>query len=360
MEMKRRIYLRKTALFVLVFGLLISFISGCGGSGAAPSGGAAASQNAAEVPSLRIAVQPYLLAVPTYYIMEEGLDVKNGFKLERSVYVNGTLINEALGASLWDVATGGTSAVYGIANFGAQVVANIDLCSGGTGAYVRPGSRIANIKDGLGTGLYGNAAVLKGAKCLLPVGTLNQLNVLKWLEKAGLQPDDVEFVHMDNASAFQAFKAGEGDITAFSPPLTFNAEEEGWINGAGGELLGMNIWDPLLANPRTIDEKYDQIVAYVKLMYEVFDMFAANQELLAEWSIKWQAANGAQLTIENARREVASRPFMTSGQARQAPVGDTIYEMAVFFNQTGSLEKDELAKVQPNLRKDVIQKVFGL
>jgi NitT/TauT family transport system substrate-binding protein len=346
----------KRCAAVLVFSVLaVSFAFG-GGSSEGSSGAAAGSGG---TPTLRIAVQPYLLAVPTYYIMEQGLDVKNGFKLERSVYVNGTLINEALGASLWDIATGGTSAVYGIANFGAQVVANIDLCSGGTGAYVRPNSKIAQVRNSLGNGIYGNAQTLKGVKVLLPVGTLNQLNVLKWLEKAGLAADDVDFVHMDNASAFQAFKAGEGDITAFSPPLTFNAEAEGWINGASGELLGMNIWDPLLANPRTIDEKYDQVVAYVKLMYEVFDMFAANPELLAEWSVKWQASNGAQLTIENARREVKSRPFMTTAQAKSAPVGNTIYEMAVFFNQTGSLEKNELAKIQPNLRSDVIKKVFG-
>jgi NitT/TauT family transport system substrate-binding protein len=350
---------KKEKKFLAILGLILVVVSLAFGGGCSQSKGEASGKSG-ELPVLKIAVQPYLLAVPVYYIMENGLDVKNGFKLERTIYSNGTLINEALGANQWDLATGGTSAVYGIANMGALVVANIDLCSGGTGAYVRPNSKIAQVKDSLGTGIYGDAATLKGAKAILPVGTLNHLNVLKWLEKANLTPTDVEFVPMDNAAALQAFKAGQGDITAFSPPLTFTAEAEGWINGASGELLGMNIWDPLLANPRTITEKYDQIVAYVKVMYEVFDMFVANQELLAEWSVKWQASNGTTLTIENARREVQSRPFMTSAQAKTAPVGDTIYEMAAFFNSIGNLEADGLAKVKPNLRSDVIKKVFGL
>ncbi|MDR1535016.1 MAG: ABC transporter substrate-binding protein, partial [Planctomycetota bacterium] len=180
-----------------------------------------------DLPVLRIALQPYLLAMPTFYIQEQGMDVANGFKIERSVYVNGTLINEALGASLWDLGTGGTSAVYGIANFGAKVIANIDLCSGGTGAFIRKDSIIAKTENVLAPGIYGDAKSLKGAKVLGPVGTLNQLNVLKWLDLAGLTADDVEFVHMDNASAYQAFKAGQGDILPLSPPLTYVAVDDG-------------------------------------------------------------------------------------------------------------------------------------
>ena len=315
--------------------------------------------HAGDLPVLRVALQPYLLSVPTYYIMQNGLDEKNGFKIENSIYVNGTLINEALGASLWDVATGGPSAVFGIANFGAKVIANIDLCTGGTGAFIRKDSAIAKIKDKLGPNIYGDAATLKGATVLVPVGSLNQLNVMKWFEKAGLDPEDANFVQMDNSTAFQAFKAGEGDIVPFSPPLTYVAVDEGWVNGASGEDLGMYVWDPLLANPRTLDAKMTEIVKYVKLMYEVIDMFTANSELFAEWSVKWQASNGANIKIENARLEVSARPFVTTEMAKNMPVGDTIYEMAAFLNQIGTLEDDDLARVRPNLTNAVIEKVFG-
>ena len=313
----------------------------------------------ADLPKLRVAIMPYLLSVPTYYMMENGLDVKNGFKIESSVYTTGVPMSEALGASLWDIGTGGPSAVFGIANFGAKVIANIDLCTGGTGAFVRKDSAIAQIKDKLGPNIYGDAATLKGATVLVPVGSLNQLNVMKWLEAAGLEPSDASFVQMDNSTAFQAFKAGQGDIVPFSPPLTYIAVDEGWVNGASGEDLGMYVWDPLLANPRTLDEKMPEIVKYVRIMYEVFDMFTADPELFAEWSVKWQAANGATVKIENARLEVAARPFVTTEMAKTMPVGETIYDMAVFFNQIGTLEDEDLAKVRPNLTDEVIKKVFA-
>ena len=314
---------------------------------------------AAELPTLRVAIMPYLLSVPTYYIMQNELDVKNGFKIEPSVYSTGVPMTEALGASLWDVGTGGPSAVFGIANFGAKVIANIDLCTGGTGAFIRKDSKIAQVKDKLGSGIYGDAETLRGATVLVPIGSLNHLNVLKWFEKAGLTPEDANFVQMDNYSAYQAFKAGQGDITAFSPPLTYTAIDEGWINGAGCDALGMYIWDPLLANPRTLDARMPEIVKYVKLMYEVFDMFMADPELFAEWSVKWQASNGATVRIENARLEVQARPFVTTDMAKTMPVGDTIHDMAVFFNQIGTLEDEGLAKIRPNLTDVVIRKVFN-
>lgn len=315
-------------------------------------------ENSGDLPVLRVAVQPYLLAAPNYYMLENGIDEKNGFKIEMSVYENGTLINEALGADLWDLGTGGTSAVFGIANFGAKVIADIDLCTGGAAAYVRKDSPIAQVKEELGKGLYGNAETLKGAQVLVPIGTLNQYNVMMWAEAAGLNADDLEFVHMDNSSAFQAFKAGQGDIVACSPPLTYSCDQEGWLAAASCTDLGILCYDPLLANPNTLSEKEDIICKYVKAMYETFDLFAKDPELAAEWSVKWQAYNGNQMTIEDARKEVASRPFITSDHVFDNPVGESIYEVAEFFNSVGTMEDADLEKVQPNLTNDIIDKVF--
>lgn len=320
--------------------------------------GTVETEEAAELPVLRVAVQPYLLAVPNYYMVEQGIDKENGFKIDMSVYENGTLINEALGADLWDIGTGGTSAVFGIANFGAKVIADMDLCTGGAAAYVRKDSPIAQVKDEIGDGIYGNAETLKGATVLAPIGTLNQYNVMKWAEASGLTAEDVEFVHMDNSSAFQAFKAGQGDIVACSPPLTYSCEEEGWLEAATCTQLGLDCYDPLLANPNTLAEKEEIICKYVKAMYETFDLFAKDPELAAEWSVKWQAFNGNTTKIEDARKEVAARPFITSDHVFDSPVGESIYNVAVFFNQVGTLEDGDLAKVKPNLTNEIIDKVF--
>ena len=314
---------------------------------------------AGDLPTLRVAVQPYLLSVPTYYIIKNGLDVKNGFKIESSIYVNGTLINEALGANLWDLALNGPSTMFGVANYGSKVIANISLSSGGLAALVRKDSPVAQIKDKIAPNLLGDAATLKGAKVLVPVGTINQWNVLKWIEKAGLTADDVEFVHMDNSSAFQAFKAGSGDIVAFSPPLSFVAEyDEGWVVGATGPELGMYFYDTVATNPRTYEQKKDVIVKYIKLMYEVGDMFIKDPELIAQTAVAFQKENGATISIENARREVAARHFVSSEQAKTMPVGEGLNDMAQFFVSTGSLEEEQAELVREGLIPDIIKMVF--
>lgn len=312
-----------------------------------------------DLPVLRVAAQPYLLGIPTYYMMSEGLDVANGFKIELSVYANGTLINEALAADEWDIGTGGTSAVFGIATYGAKVIADIDLCTGGAAAFVRADSDIAQVKGEIGENILGNAETIKGSSILVPTGTLNQYNVLKWVEAAGLSSEDVEFVHMDNASAFQAFTTGEGDIVAFSPPMTFAAEQSGWVTAATCTDLGLFCYDPLLANPKSLAEKGDIISAYVKAMYEVCDMFAADHNLAAQWSVKWQEFNGVTTKLEDALREVEARPFVTSDQIQTAEVGTTIYDVAKFFNSVGSLTDEDLAKIPDNLTNEVIAKVFN-
>lgn len=348
--------MKKIIALLLICCLIIGCFAGCSKKEETPT---ALSYESEELPVLKVAVQPYLLAIPVYYIIENGLDEANGFKLEMSVYVNGTLINEALAANEWDVATGGTSAVFGIATYGAKVIADIDLCTGGAAAYVRSDSPIADVKDVIATNVYGDADSLRGTQVLVPTGTLNQYNVLKWVEKAGLTAEDVEFVHMDNASSFQAFATGEGDITAFSPPMIYQAEEEGWVTAATCSDLGLYCWDPLLANPNTFDEKMDEICAFVKTLYEVQDLLASDKELAAEWSVKWQLFNGVSTTIEDALREVEVRPFMTSTDLDKENVGQTIYDVAKFFNSVGSLTDEDLEKIPANITSEVLDKVFS-
>lgn len=358
--MKRKRFVKRfTGIALAALAAASMLMTGCSGNTEkADSGTSESKPGSEELPVLRVAVQPYLLAMPTYYMVENGIDEENGFKIELSTYENGTLINEALGSDLWDVATGGTSAVFGIANFGAKVIADMDLCTGGAAAYVRADSKIAKVEGEIGDKLYGNAETLKGARVLVPIGTLNQYNVIQWAEAAGLSAEDLEFVHMDNSSAFQAFKAGEGDILACSPPLTYSCEKEGWLTAATCTDLGLECYDPLLANPNTLEEKEEIICSYVKAMYDVFDMFAEDAELAAEWSMKWQKSNGTEVSMEQAAREVKERPFITSDKVFDEPVGKTIQEVAEFFNSVGTMEDADLKKVAPNLTNDIIDKVF--
>ena len=310
-----------------------------------------------DLPVLRVALMPYLSSLPAKYLVDKGWDVENGFKVEIQIYPIGAPLNEALAANLWDVGTIGAAVVFSIANYDAIAIGDIMLASGGTGAFIRPDSPAAKIKGAIPgyPNVYGNAATVKGATALVPVGSLNHFNVMKWIEVLGLTPADINIVHMDNAASFQAFKAGRGDVTAFSPPLTYSALAEGWINAGGFDDLHMKIYDSLIVNSRSYGPKKELISKFVTQFYRACDALMANTELAAQLELKWQTENGLKSTIENARIEVKSRPFVTTEEAKKNNVGESILPMAQFFVSVGNLEKDQLSKFDSkSITKEII------
>ena len=326
-----------------VFRIALVVLLACCVLGQAFAGGQ--KQAAGELPVLRVAVMPWLLSLPAVYLSEQGWDVENGFKIELSTYPMGAPLLEAMGANLWDVGTIGTAAVFSVANTGLKIIGNISIASGGTGAFIRADHPAAAIK-GQVSGLpdvYGNAATLRGSKVLVPVGSLNHFNVQAWMDAVGLTSDDIQVVHMDNAASFQAFKVGEGDITAFSPPLTYTAEAEGWVKGAGLPELNVEVYDCLYANPRVYNQKKDLIAKFVKQFYRACDFLAANKEFAVQMNYDWGNKNGLNPTMENARDEVNVRPYMTSDRARREIPGESMKMIAEFYVSIGTLEKEKLA-----------------
>ncbi|MEA5015482.1 MAG: ABC transporter substrate-binding protein [Candidatus Limiplasma sp.] len=326
----------------------------------------ASAEASADLPVLRVAVMPFYISSPTYYIVQNGLDVANGFKIDLQFYPMGAPQIEAMAANEWDVGMMGSAGVFGVANAGMMIVSEVVLSSGGTGAYVRPDSPIAQVTDGIPAmpGVYGNAETMKGATVLVPVGSLNHLNVVKWYYAAGLSVDDFTVVDMSNANSFQAFKAGEGDITAFSPPLTYQAEEEGWVKASGLDSLNCDAWDCLYANPRTYEDTKELIAKFVDVLLDVQTEFSTNQELASEWGYKWlHDENGmTNTTLQNLMDEWAVRPFRTREEVENLTVlGESLKELAAFYGSIGNLDPARVS-IFENPRvvtMEVLDMVFG-
>lgn len=65
-------------------------------SGEAGGAGTQAAQDTADLPVLKVAVMPFLNSIPIKYMIDQGLDTKNGFKIETVYFANGGAMNEAL------------------------------------------------------------------------------------------------------------------------------------------------------------------------------------------------------------------------------------------------------------------------
>ena len=328
-------------------------------AGQAFAGGGGEKKGDGELPVLRVATIPWLLSVPAIFVEAQGWDVENGFKVELSSYPMGAPMFEAMGSNLWDIGAVGPAAIFAMANTGLKLIAEISSASGGTGAFIRPDHPAAKIKGQVPgyPNVYGNAATLRGSKVLVPVGSLNHFNVQKWFDIFGLTGDDLQVVHMDNAPSFQAFKIGEGDITAFSPPLSYRArDEEGWINAGGCPELNIDVWDNLYANPRMYNQKKDLIVAFVKQMYRATDYLAANQDRAAQVLYDWQVKNGINSNLDLAKAEVRARTFKTSDAMKnnKGALGNSMRLMAEFYVSIGTLEKEKLASFNAGITSEIL------
>ena len=183
---------------LLLAALLVLSLAACGGN----SGSSAktdSKSDSAELPTLRVAAMPFITSLPTYYIQQNNLGEKYGFKMDVTMFATGAPMNEALAADLWDVGAMGAAAVTGVANYDEMIIGEVLESVDGLGVFVKPDSPIAT-DEGYNPSyptVKGSPETVKGITILTPVGTAQHMTVLKWLEKLGMESTDVNIVNME-------------------------------------------------------------------------------------------------------------------------------------------------------------------
>lgn len=140
-----------------------------------------------ELPVLRVAVMPFYISSPIGYMVDNGLDVANGFKVEQIMFPSGAPMNEAVASDSYDIATNGGAFIFGVANFNTKVIASHISGTGGNEIWIEKGSAIA-AKTGVNPAfptVVGDPEALKGAVIAQATGTTSQLAIIKWLEALG-------------------------------------------------------------------------------------------------------------------------------------------------------------------------------
>lgn len=346
--------MKKLLVVVMVIGLAVNVF------------GAGAPEREDELPVLRVAMVPYLNSLPIQFAYDEGWDVEHGLKLDLEVYSLGPPMLEALAANRWDVGSIGSAGVYGVASYEAKVIGDTLLASGGLELFVRPDSDILSVRGHNPDfpEVYGNPETVEGSTIITSIGSFVHLGLLRWLEILGVSEDDVDIVHMDTVQTYQAFRAGRGDVIAFSPPLNYRAADEGWEVIATMSNMDYPIYDMLLANPRIYDEKKDLLVKFVELYYRAADYLTANPDLLVERQVQFQRENGLDSTEADVRDEIQNRTYVTSdlalARARDGRVGESVRNHALFEIEKGTIEADQIDKYGPhNLVSEIILEALG-
>jgi NitT/TauT family transport system substrate-binding protein len=197
------------------------------------------------------------------------------------------------------------------------------------------------VRDGINT-----VTDLKGKKVAAEEGTVDHFLLLLGMKKAGLVPQDIQFVPLETGKAAAAFVAGQVDATAVFAPFTTQA-----LKRPGSKELFSSkdfpgaISDHLVVSRKVVYEKPEQIQALVDSWFATLDFLKTNQAKAYEIMAKRagvsvdeykEYANGTRLfTVEENLKAFQPGQDLTS----LLFAADT---MSQFLNDVG------LAKVKPN------------
>lgn len=350
-------FLKKAILLILALSLV-----GCAGTkSTTSSSGGKATENNKELPVLRVAMMPYITSLPAQYIKVNKLDEKAGFKMETTMFASGAPMNEALAADLWDVGAMGAAAVTGVANYDMMIIGEVLESQDGLGVFTKPDRKMAQVKGFNPTfpNAYGDPDSVKGSTILLPIGTAQHFTTLKWLEKIGVKPEEVNIVNMDTAQAYQALQADQCDAVALNVPTFFEAVDDKMVQVGNLADLGTKYVDMVTGNRKSLETKSDLIQKYMELAVQACEDLQADQEMAVDLMMDFLKEAGAETPEASIRSDLERVKFVGAKDWENRELGKFAKELGEFYIGVGQLEADLMKKFETNIDDTYIKHVVG-
>lgn len=354
-------------LFVLlaVIVLVSSSLLACQPKAPAP----ATTSEADEAPTeLRLGVFNSRASFVSWYMMQNGLDVANGFKIvPTTTTAGGSVLNEAIGAGLLDATEmGAPAAVYTASTYNCVILGELSEGNGGLNLFTRADSDIAQTKGANPDfpEILGSAETLRGKDVIYGFGSMGQYGVTAYLNLFGLTTDDINAINMNFGPGFQAFQAGEGDVVALFTPLNYTALESGYVKMANIADMKLPVRDVLLVTPETYKDpvKMDAVKAYLKLHYELADMFTADPTLQQAELVKYYAFHGTPVSSADLLTiEINDMRLITTADAKTGvdQVGQSVIDIAEFYKSIGTVEQDSIDLIKKNIDTTMLKEILG-
>lgn len=368
------VWKRFSAMFLAA--VMATSLTACGdkGTDAKTDNGQAQSTNeggertfTASGETLNVGVQTNIISVPTVYAEEKGYFDELGLDVNLIVFPTGAPENEGLAAEQLDVASNGLASVYPMASGLCDWIGESDCGSSTVKIYAREGSPILEHKGEIEgkPEMYGSVDTLRGARVLGPTSTMEHWAAASYFNQFGLVSGvDYEYLNMDRAAAAQAIFAGEGDIfVATDVDYCKLMEENGMVEIANCEqATGTDYNNGFLARKDVIENRYDDVVLFLRGMYKAAEELEANPELRYEFSLKYYSENGKPADEDDVKLEAELRPFLTPDDftAPDFELGSGALKVGSFFASIGTLEEDQTPLIEEAINVGPLQDAFGI
>lgn len=200
------------------------------------------------------------------------------------------------------------------------------------------------VRDGINT-----IADLKGKKIAAEEGAVDHFLLLLGLQKAGLKPEDIQFVPLETGQAAAAFVSGQVDATAVFAPFTTQAlKRPGSRELFSSKDFPGAIPDHLVFSRNFVNEHPDRVQAMVDSWFATLDYIKANPDKATEIM-----ARRAGVSVDEYKQYAqGTRIFTVEDNLKAFQPGNNMNSLKFAAGEmTKFLEKVGLAKQKPDISK---------
>ena len=101
------------------------------------------------------------------------------------------------------------------------------------------------------------------------------------------------------------------------------------------------------------------LVNYVKAFFQATNALQADPEMAAQELLNWYTENGSETTIEACATEIATRPFVTSEEAKSITIGESVSITGEFWVSQELLEESKFPEIANHIDSTIAKEALG-
>ena len=120
------------------------------------------------------------------------------------------------------------------------------------------------------------------------------------------------------------------------------------LDSGGGSLV-----ESTVCTKAAYENRYDDIVAFVQVLYKATDALSKDEDMAAESVSAWYEACGKTLSLEDAKTSLEGKPMISIEEAKTIKLGDFMNSYAAWFESRELIDATGLENVKNNIASDV-------